>query len=210
MNAVDKYVIYDDVNYIKGGWINRNNILINGEKKLFTIKLKSASPNKMINEIEIADDFGKFMKTVELNYRKASFYDVVNELIIRIITFEDKRLSEFIANSFKEIISYLNIETTLIISSQIPKNVLLKGQDKVIEICKNLCADTYLNAIGGLELYDKKEFETKGIVIKFLKPYIVPYQQFRNSFVPSLSIIDILMFNSVEEIRRMLYKYELV
>lgn len=210
INAVDKYVIYDDVNYIKGGWINRNNILINGEKKLFTVKLKSASPNKLINEIEIADDFSKFMKTVELNYKKAPYYVDVNGLLSKIISFEVKCLSEFLANSIKEIISFLNIETELIISSQIPKNVSLKGQDKVIDICKKLKADTYLNAIGGQELYDKEEFAAKGIVLKFLRPDIVPYQQFRDIFVPSLSILDILMFNSVKEISRMLDKYELV
>ena len=67
IKAVDKYVVYDDVNYIKGGWVNRNNILVNGEKKMFTITLKGASAYKHFNEIEIGDDFRKFMKTLELN-----------------------------------------------------------------------------------------------------------------------------------------------
>jgi hypothetical protein len=63
IKAVDLYVVYDDVTYIKGGWINRNNFLINGEKKLFTIKLKNAGSYKLINEIEILDDFVNFIKT---------------------------------------------------------------------------------------------------------------------------------------------------
>lgn len=56
LNAVDKYVIYDDVNYIKGGWINRNRILINKEPKYFNVKLNGASPNKLINEVEVSND----------------------------------------------------------------------------------------------------------------------------------------------------------
>ena len=64
MKAVDKYVVYDDVNYIKGGWANRNHILINGEKEMFTVTLQKASQNKLFNEIVIGDDFKKLMKTL--------------------------------------------------------------------------------------------------------------------------------------------------
>ena len=76
LNAVDKYVIYDDVNYIKGGWINRNRILINKEPKYFNVKLNGASPNKLINEVEVSNDNiwqKKLLKTIEENYKKAPF-----------------------------------------------------------------------------------------------------------------------------------------
>lgn len=208
MKAVDKYVVYDDVNYIKGGWINRNNILINGEKKLFTITLKSASQNKLINEIEIGDNFNKLKKTLTLNYAKAPYFNNTMSLLERITNFEDKQLANFISNSFKEILTYLCMDTEIILSSNIKKNNLLKGQDKVIQICKTLNANEYINAIGGQELYDKKEFAQNGVNLKFLKmDEGIIYPQFSQEFVSGLSIIDVLMFNSIEETNEMLDKF---
>jgi hypothetical protein len=210
MKAVDKYVVYDDVNFIKGGWINRNNILVNGEKKLFSIILKGASPNKLINEIEIGDDFKKLTKTLELNYVKAPYFKDIILLLERIFSFEDKQLSNFVANSFREILSYLNIDTEIIISSSLNKNCSLKGKNKVIHICKLLNADRYLNAIGGQELYSKDEFAENDIELSFLQTEIKSYQQFNNEFIPYLSIIDVLMFNSIEEVNLMLDNYTLI
>lgn len=204
MKAVDKYVVYDDVNYIKGGWVNRNNILVNGEKKMFTITLKGASPNKLFNEIEIGDDFRKFMKTLQLNYSKALYFDPVMYLMEKIISFSDRRLSLFIVNSFHEILSYLSVDTDIIISSELHKNCSLKGQDKVLHICDLLDADTYYNAIGGQELYDKTEFRQCGIDLKFIDPQVKEYPQQSKSFMPYLSIIDVLMNNSKEDVNILL------
>lgn len=209
MKAVDKYVIYNDVNYIKGGWVARNNILINGKKQLFTIKLQGASPNKHFAEIQILDDFKKLIKTLEMNYSKAPFFQSTMGLMERIFSYPEKRLDLFIKNSFEQILFFGGIKTELILSSDIVKDNSLRGKDKVMEICKILQADTYYNAIGGKELYDKKEFEDNGISLHFLKTdENLRYKQFSNmDFVPNLSIIDVLMFNSVEEVIGMLDDY---
>lgn len=207
MKAVDKYIVYDDVNYIKGGWVSRNNILVNGEKKLFTISLKGASPNKFFNEIEIGDDFRKLMKTLQINYSKASHYRETMNLLEKIISYPDKQLALFIANSFREILSYLSIDTEIILSSDLQKDCSLKGKDKVLHICDILNADTYYNAIGGQDLYDKEEFMNKGIKLYFLETQIEEYPQSSQNFIPFLSIIDVLMNNSVEEINLLLDTY---
>lgn len=211
MKAVDKYVIYNDVNYIKGGWVARNNILINGKKQLFTIKLQGASRNKHFAEIQILDDFKKLIKTLEMNYSKAPFFQLTMGLMEKIFSYPEKRLDLFIKNSFEQILFYLGIKTELILSSDIVKDNSLRGKDKVMEICKILEADTYYNAIGGKELYDKKEFENNGISLHFLKTdENLRYKQFSNmDFVPNLSIIDVLMFNSVEKINSLLDEYML-
>lgn len=211
MKAVDKYVIYNDVNYINRGWVARNNILIKGEKQLFTIKLQGASQNKHFTEIQIIDDFKKLTKTLEMNYSKAPFFQSAMELMSRVFSFPEKRLDLFIKNSFEQILAYLNIDAELILSSDIKKDNSLKGQDKILDICKILQADTYYNAIGGKDLYDKKEFEDNGISLHFLKTdENLRYKQFLNmEFVPNLSIIDVLMFNSVEEVNKMLDNYTL-
>lgn len=208
MKIVDKYVVYDDVNYIKGGWINRNNFLIGGEKRLITILLNGASPFKLINEIDIKDDFGKFLKTIQFNYSKAPYYREVMTLVESVCTCSEKNLALFLFNSFSIILSYLDIHTELILSSSLKKDCSLKGKEKVINICELLCADSYLNAIGGQLLYDKDEFKAHQINLKFLKTHIMPYTQFSESFVPGLSILDVLMFNSPAVVNSMLDKFE--
>lgn len=210
MNAVDAYVIYDDVQYIKGGWINRNNILIGKQKSLFTISLADASTNKRINEIRISDNFEKFRKTLAMAYSRAPYKSAVLDVIDRICNYEDKNLSRFIGNSFKEIAIYLDMNTEFIYSSDLEKDNQLKAQDKVIAICKQLGADRYINAIGGQELYDREMFRRQGIELKFLKTLPIEYKQRGGEFVPNLSIIDVMMFNSVSEVQEMLGKYILV
>lgn len=152
INAVDKFIVYDDVNFINRGWINRNNILVNGNAQLFTISLHKASQNKLINEIEIIDDFQKFLRTIEIAYRKAPYFDVVYELLRRIVTYPEKQLARFILNSLREISAYLQLETEFLMSSSIKKNNLNRGQVKIMEICQLLGADAYINPKGGQEL----------------------------------------------------------
>lgn len=208
--AVDTYVVYDDVNFIKRGWINRNNILLNGEKKLFSIALHDVSQNKLINEISIADDFYKLRKTIAMSYSRAPFYAPTMELLDTIFQFPKDNIALFIDNSIRLVCDYLDIHTNILLSSHIKKNNALRGQDKIISLCKLLNADTYVNAIGGMELYDKQIFEHNNIRLWFLQPEIESYRQFKYDFVPGLSIIDILMFCPIKQIRSMLQNYSLV
>lgn len=210
IKAVDIYVVYDDVNYINRGWINRNKILINDKEHLFTVTLKNASQNKLINEIEILDDFSKIKKQIEFAYKKALYYDNSINLLNRIFNYSNKNLAEFIFNSIKEVCAYLGVKSKLIKSSNLNKNNSLHAEEKILDICRVLNATEYYNAIGGQSLYDKTEFQNNGVDLKFLKPELTPYKQFKNDFVAGLSMIDVLMFNSVDEINMMLDKYELI
>lgn len=208
--AVDKYVVYDDVQYIKGGWINRNNLIISGQKKMFTIIQDGASPNKLINEISFKDNFKGFLMTVKCNYSKAPFFREVYPLIESICNYSKKGLGEFIYNSFVEICNFLDVKTELILSSSFEKDTALRAEDKVMHICKLLGADTYINAIGGQELYSKEEFKENGIDLYFIKMDNIEYKQFSNEFIPNLSIIDVLMHNGKEGTKELLNKYTLV
>ena len=210
ISTVDRYVIYDDVNFIKGGWINRNNILLNKQKHLFTITLNHPSPNKLINEIQIKDNFEKFRKTLIQAYAKAPYFNGTINIIDQVLSHNEKTLSSFIANSITTISTYLGIETEFILSSSLNKDKSLKNQDKVIHICKLLEADEYINAIGGQELYKRDDFSKKDLGLRFLNTPLNEYKQFNNTFIPGLSIIDVMMFNSTDEINRMLNNYELI
>lgn len=212
VNIVDKFVIYDDVNYIKGGWINRNNILINGKAKLSNLRLNSASSNKLINEIEIKHDDtynNKLLKAIKESYSKAPFIQDVLPMLECVIRCKEKNLAKYLKNTIIEVCMYLGIDTNIIISSEINKNSKLKSQDKLIEICKKLETDQYINAIGGQKLYTKDDFLKEGIELSFLKPKEIVYKQFNNEFIPNLSIIDVMMFNHPEKIKEMLDEYEL-
>lgn len=211
--AVDKFVIYDDVNYIKGGWINRNNILLNGERNLINIRMHKSSSNKLINKIEVSDDRiykNKILKSIEGNYKKAPYFIEVYPVIERTINQDEKNLAKYLEFGIRKVCDYLSIDTEIIVSSTIEKNNELRGQDKVIRICRALGADEYINAIGGQKLYFDEDFAAHGIGLKFLKTGEIVYKQFRNEFVPNLSILDVMMFNKPSKINEMLDNYELV
>ena len=212
INAVDKYVIYDDVNYIKGGWINRNRILINDKPSFINLKMNGSSPNKLIKEINVSNDNrwkNKLLKSIELSYRKAPFFEMSFPIIEEIINHDEVNLSLYLENLIKRIAEYLEMNTEFVLSSNIEKDNSLKGQDKVIEICKSLGAKEYYNAIGGVELYSAENFNSYGIELRFLRTEYIEYKQFKNDFSPYLSIIDVMMFNSKEEIMNILDMYSL-
>ena len=212
INAVDVFVLYDDVNFIKKGWINRNNILLNKSEHLITIPLLNVSQNKHINECMVSDDYkaiDNIIKTINLAYKKAPYYNLVFPYIEEIIKTKGS-ISDLVLKSVLWIKEYLGLNTEIILSSSIDKNNELKGQDKIIEIVKKLNGNHYINAIGGQELYDKEIFNNNGIKLNFIKMKEIKYKQFNNEFVPNLSIIDVLMFNSPEKIREMLDDYQLI
>jgi len=213
INAVDKFVIYDDVNFINKGWINRNRTLNNGKESLFSIPLKEASQNKLINEIEVNWDSvwkSKFLKTLEQCYKKAPFYQEALSIIERTLQVDNKPISKVIEQNLRLICEYLNIKTELVSSSAMYQNTHLKAQERVLDICLQENATQYINPIGGLELYDTDFFNVKDIKLNFIKSKPIEYSQFKNEFVPWLSMIDVLMFNSKEKIIEFLDNYELV
>jgi hypothetical protein len=213
MHAVDKFVLYDDVNYINKGWINRNRLLVNGQEYLFTVPLKEASQNKLINQIDLSDDLlwrSKLLKTIEQAYKKAPFYATVSKVVEKILNLEAQNTAQLIFESLEIVREYLQIETEIIKSSTIYDNSHLKAQERIVDICLQEKATHYINPIGGVTLYDKTAFTNQGLQLSFIKSKPVQYQQFKNNFVPWLSIIDVMMFNDVPTIQQFLEEFELV
>jgi hypothetical protein len=210
MNAVDTFIFYDDVTYIKQGWINRNRILLNGVNFLFTLELKGASSFKKINEIEVGNNRNKLLKTFHQAYRQAPFFEDAEPLLDSIFNSSQKNLSEYIISANQLITSYLDIKTRILVSSEINKNESLKGQEKVIEICKKTGATAYINAIGGQNLYSKSDFSDAGISLSFIQSRNLEYEQSGNEFIPWLSIIDVIMYNPISEIKKMLDHFDLI
>lgn len=215
INAVEKFVIYDDVNFIRQGWINRNRILLNGNAHLFTVPVKSISSFKAINEVEIDQKSFpqwkiKFFKTFDAAYKKSPHYKEISAVVTDVFEAQVRTINEMASKSIFTIAEYLNLPTHFVLSSSIYNNVHLKAQERVLDICLQEKASTYINAKGGCELYSKKVFAKNRITLKFVSTGSICYKQFSEPFVPHLSIIDVLMFNSKEYVNQFLNCYELV
>jgi hypothetical protein len=214
LKAVDTFVVYDDAQYMKGGWINRNRVLLNGKDHYFTFGVKKDSLylpiNKRFFSPSIAVNGAKFKGLLHSCYRKAPYYHRFCECIDDVLHLEECNIALFIMHSLKIICNYLGLGCSLVFSSEINKNDALKSQDRVIDIVKCMNADHYINAIGGYALYEKPTFEKNNISLNFLKPHLSEYTQLGNPFIPGLSIIDSCMFNNHENMQKLLESYELI
>ena len=204
ITSVDEFVIYDNIQYTKKGWINRNRILSNGEDKILTIPIKKDSDYLNIQDRIIADswskDKNKLLNTINNSYKKSPQFNNIFPIVHECLSSLEVNLFKFILNSLTILNSYLEIKTKIITSSDISIDHSLKSQDKVMAICKNLKATTYVNAIGGQELYNVEDFSNKGIKLKFVKSNPLVYKQYKNEFIPWLSILDVLFFNDKKDI----------
>jgi hypothetical protein len=213
INSVDEFVVYDNIEFTKKGWINRNRILVNGKDEYITLPIKKDSDYLQINQRYLADssimDKKKLLNKITGSYRKAPNYNSVYPLIEKCVSFEDNNLFNIILNSLLLINDYLKIRTPIILSSTIPIDHDLKAEKKVIEICRDRKAEIYINPIGGLQLYKKSEFKDQKIDLYFLRSNEVIYKQYNNEFVPWLSILDVMMFNSTEDIQKIIGFYKL-
>lgn len=213
LNMVDKYVVYDTAKFANNKWGFRNRILINGAPGYFRINILKASQNKQFNEIRVSnapEAKKKNIHMLECSYKKAPHYSEVMPILEKFLTADYDNLSECNVASNKLICDYLGIKTEILLYSELNCDSELKRQYRIYDVCRNLGYDEYVNSIGGTELYDFDEFRENGIELAFLKPDDIRYPQFGGEFVPNLSIIDVMMFNSVPEIQDILNRYTLI
>ena len=214
ISIVDKFVIHEDIQYIKGGWINRNRILFNKKPRYIVLPISKDSSKLNINKRCFTPEFEinkkKILRQIEAAYGKAPYFKAVYNLIEKCFQCSNRNVSHFITNCLKECCNYLKIETEFVISSNLNLNNQLKGQERVIEITKLLGATRYLNPPGGIELYNKDEFERNNIKLNFLRCHNISYHQFNNNYIPKLSVIDVMMFNDNENINNFMNQFEIV
>lgn len=213
ISAVNLFILYDNIKYTKKGWINRNRILQNGKDVMFSLPLKNDSDFLNVCHRQIAGNYSpdKLLNQIRSGYRHAPYFNEVFFLIEQIMRYEERNLFKFIHHSIIRICEYIGITTEINISSNISIDHLLKGQDKVIAICEAVNASTYINPTGGMELYSRNKFFHRDLELKFIKSKPYEYTQFGNKFVPWLSIIDVMMFNSQDALRESIqFGYDLI
>jgi hypothetical protein len=198
MDAVDKFIIYDNIEFTKKGWINRNRILVNSEPQYFTVNLEKASDYAMVNERHVSPVFEKERRKVlvkiEANYRKAPFYEETYRLVKECFECEEKNLFDFIFFSIQKVAGHLGIDTELVVSSTLSIDHALKNKYKLWALGEHLGIRDYINPVGGMELYRKDEFLKHGMNLSFHRANLSEYPQVGSEeFCPALSVIDVLM-----------------
>ena len=213
LNMVDKYVVFDTAYFANNKWGFRNRILINGAPGFFRVSTLKASQNKRLNEIIVSGDIEAKKKNIhalECAYKKAPHFPEVMPVLEQFLLADYDNLSEYNVASNRLICDFLGIKTEILLFSELDCDRDLRMQYRIFDVCRVLGGNEYINAIGGTELYDFEEFRENGIELAFLKPDDIMYPQFGGEFVPNLSIIDVMMFNSVPEIQKMLNRYTLI
>lgn len=204
MAAVDKFVLLDDVNYINRGWINRNRILVNGTPRWMTIPLVGASQNRLICDIDVQPGREwrrKMLRTAETVYRKASFFPQAFAVLKEILVPDTTNLSAFLFRSIRLICEYLRIDTIVEPTSSIYDARHFKGQQRIMQICVQENADTYVNPPGGRELYDAEPFSEQGIELRFIQPRLSKLElRHSGNEGPVLSVLDLMMLNPASDI----------
>jgi hypothetical protein len=213
VHASDKFVFYDDVNFIKNGWINRNRFLLDGQARYFTVPLAGASPFVKIRDIRIqVDDIRwrcKLLETFRVAYKRAPFAAKGIELLERTLSLATDSIADVARHSVTSVMEYLGLRRAIVESSEVYANAHLGGQERLLDICRRESATLYVNAPGGRDLYDEPEFRAVGIDLRFLDGRLSDYRQSTEPFVPGLSILDPIVHCSRDEVAEMLGSYEL-
>jgi WbqC-like protein family len=210
IHAVDIFVIYDDVNYINRGWINRNVLKFGREEKLFSVPVEKISQNKKIRDLNLKDDaiwWSKFSKNLELNFASAPFRSETMELYHRIKDFPDRNLATFVGNSIIQICSHLALDTKIIYASELNIPQEYVGEQRIIRICQQLEATTYINAVNGKQLYTKETFSTAGIDLFFIN---LQKSFFQDGFDPFFSTLQALFYYGKIQYSSRLKHFELI
>ncbi len=204
ISAVDCFVVYDTIQYTKKGWINRNQMLRGGEAVMFTLPLQKGSDFLDVRDRQLADSFepANLCAQIAGAYRRAPEFGRTFPLVEAILHHKAANLFDFIHHALRQCCDHLGITTRIRVSSEVEGGApVLSGVDRVIDICHRTTAQSYVNPPGGRALYSSDLFRANGLDLRFLQPHLPAYVQFGGDFVPSLSILDVMMFNPPETIR---------
>ena len=206
--SVDKFVIYDDVNFIKRGGVNRNNILVNGAAHMMTIPLSNGKRDVLICDVMISQESDawrqKLLKTIAQAYLKAPMFSEIYPWFEQLLMSGENSISRINTSAIRWIYERCSLNTEIIETSTRYSNRELGRADRLADICKQEQAMCYINAIGGKELYGQSMFTPYGIELRFLEAEVVPYPQSSKEFIPGLSVLDIMMNCEPSEIKKMI------
>jgi hypothetical protein len=215
IHAVDCFMLFDDCQYMRHGWVNRNRILKpGGGWQYIMVPLKKHDMTVLIKNVQAHPDkkWKELIVGQLVHYKKkARYFEKTNEMVKEIL-FSNNEQSIATINFviIKKLCAYLDIEKKIIISSE--KNFdysdVGNAGEWALRISEQMGVDEYINPVSGVGLFDPDKFASVNIKLSFLKSQDIIYSQ-RGDFEPSLSIIDVLMFNGIEGTKNLLEKYSI-
>lgn len=212
IHAVDLYVVADNVHYIKHHWINFNRIL--GEKDqphYFGIEISHASCNHLISETKrvVNRKQAEYLcRVLKFYYSKAPYYNEAMEVIKPILLDEEPDLTRYLTNQLRVISKYLGIKTEIKLLSEVTPRWDCRAPEVIRRTCEHFGHTTFTSSINGNIYYTKDAFREMGVNLEFLvRNDDIRYKQRSDEFVPDLSIIDMMMYCSREELHDMLDRY---
>ena len=211
--AADVFVLGDDLQYVRSGWVNRNRILQSDQARLVTFPLKKDRFQLQINQRQLCDYFSeeaeRLIHLIAEAYAEAPYFAQVMPLIERLIRFPQQNVALYAEHAIREICTFLQIETPIMRSSDLILGHPADKQERVTRIAHTFEADTFMTPQGGSVIYDRDRFARNGLKVRFFRMDAVDYPQFGAPFVANLSIIDVLMFNCVEQVQQRLTQFQL-
>jgi hypothetical protein len=206
--AVDHFVFFDDVAFIKKGHIHRNAVLLNGQAHAFTVPVRHASQNRTIAEHEYTGEWAGLLNLLRTAYRQAPHFDAAYALVEGVALHPDDNVARKNALAMQRVFAHLGLPQTWSFSSTVPQ-AGLKGQDRVLELCRHWRAGSYVNPASGRALYAPQAFAGHGLALRFIRSLPTSYAQAAAPFVPNLSMIDLLMHCTPAEIVSLMGGFEL-
>ena len=235
MAAADRFLLYDNLNFIRRGWVHRNRIRLKGREAIYcSVPLVGASSHVKIRDLQVnaeQDWQRKLLDLLAFNYKRAPFFSEVYALVERVVRQPATHLSGLNQNGIRAVSEYLGIMTPIHCDTapfQRFENEAAMGRSawlehlqqelqvediktlRVLHICRHEKADTYINPPGGQALYSKEPFARNGVTLQFIQPRLTPYPQQGESFLPALSILDMLMHCGGDGTRQQLSDFTLL
>lgn len=210
----DELISFDTAQYIRHGWVNRNRILKPGSGwQYIRVPVAKHSQKSRINEVEIADKkWGEIiLRQLDHYKKKAKYYRPVVNWIKTVLDTKQRKVFKLNVELLEAVCDYLKIGFKHRLYSELDINIgpVRQPGEWALKICEAVGASEYVNPPGGGELFDRRRFKDSGVELFFIKNKLLPYSQLRGEFVPGLSVIDVLMHNSVEDVHKLIDAYDI-
>ncbi len=191
----DVFVYYDDVQFDKHGWRNRNRIKSQTGPQWLTVPVLSGGKFGQFNlEVEIDNRqpwARKHIQTIKQLYAKAPYLGVYLPRLEEMLCSQWNRLVDLDMAVIGLMCDWLGIKRTIVRSSQL--GIEGERSERLLRICRHLDADTYLSGVSAQSYLDTPRFEAHGIAVEWQNFGHPTYSQLHGEFVPYLSALDTIL-----------------
>jgi len=207
IHRVDQWIVFDTAQYTRHGWVNRNRVLHPTEGWTYLIAPLRKHPREArildVRTVEDVDWRQRIHRQLEHYRWRAPHFDVVSGLVRDCLSVSDPSISRLNVEILKRICAFLDIPFGCRSLSEMGLELgpIHRPGDWALKISEALAAEEYVNPPGGRDLFDPAEFAARGIRLTIQPPVEFVYDCPGYRFEPSLSILDVLLWNSRDRVK---------